>query len=83
MTERTIVHLLRHGEVHNPDEVLYGRLPDFHLSDAGRAMAEAAARAVTGRDIVRVVGLAAGAGAGDGRARSRPCSASRSRPTRG
>jgi len=55
VTERTVVHLLRHGEVHNPGGVLYGRLPDFHLSEAGRAMAEAAARAVTGRDVVRVV----------------------------
>ncbi len=55
MTTRTTVHLLRHGEVFNPDKILYGRLPDFHLSDAGVAMAEAAARAVTGRDVVRVV----------------------------
>jgi broad specificity phosphatase PhoE len=55
VTERTIVHLLRHGEVHNPDKILYGRLPDFHLSESGRAMAEAAARAVTGRDVVLVV----------------------------
>ena len=55
MTERTVVHLLRHGEVHNPGGVLYGRLPDFHLSESGRAMAEAAARAVTGRDVVLVV----------------------------
>lgn len=35
----TLVHLVRHGEVHNPDKVLYGRLPDFHLSDLGRQMA--------------------------------------------
>src|SRR5205823_9825507 len=55
VTTRTTVHLLRHGEVFNPTKVLYGRLPDFHLSDAGVAMAEAAARAVTGRDVVRVV----------------------------
>ena len=34
------VHLLRHGEVHNPDGVLYGRLPEFHLSELGREMAE-------------------------------------------
>ncbi|HLS64724.1 MAG TPA: histidine phosphatase family protein, partial [Ruania sp.] len=26
---RTTVHLLRHGEVHNPDRVLYGRRPGF------------------------------------------------------
>ncbi len=34
---------MRHGEVHNPDRVLYGRLPAFRLSDAGREMAQAAA----------------------------------------
>ena len=43
MTERTTVHLLRHGEVENPEGVLYGRLPDFHLSDLGREMADRAA----------------------------------------
>lgn len=37
------LHLVRHGEVHNPLRVLYGRLPDYHLSDAGRRMADAAA----------------------------------------
>ncbi|MFC4139985.1 MULTISPECIES: histidine phosphatase family protein [unclassified Microbacterium] len=37
------LHLVRHGEVHNPDHVLYGRLPDYHLSEAGRGMAQAAA----------------------------------------
>lgn len=35
----TVVHLLRHGEVENPTRVLYGRLPDFHLSARGREMA--------------------------------------------
>jgi hypothetical protein len=32
---RTTVHLLRHGEVHNPQKVLYGRLPGYYLSDLG------------------------------------------------
>ena len=37
MSERTVVHLLRHGEVHNPQGVLYGRLPGYQLSElAGR-----------------------------------------------
>lgn len=36
---RVTVHLLRHGEVSNPRSVLYGRLPEFHLSDRGVAMA--------------------------------------------
>ncbi len=38
--ERTVVHLMRHGEVNNPNGILYGRLPDFHLSELGREMAE-------------------------------------------
>lgn len=38
------IHLVRHGEVHNPGGVLYGRLPNFHLSDNGKLMAEAAAK---------------------------------------
>jgi broad specificity phosphatase PhoE len=37
------LHLVRHGEVHNPRGVLYGRLPGFGLSAAGRTMARQAA----------------------------------------
>lgn len=44
------LHLVRHGEVHNPARVLYGRLPDYHLSEAGRRMAQAAADHVAGLD---------------------------------
>ena len=55
MTETTVVHLLRHGEVHNPAGVLYGRLPGYHLSDLGRAMAERIAEHLTGEDIVHLV----------------------------
>lgn len=46
----TTVHLLRHGEVHNPTGVLYGRLDGYHLSDRGRAMAERVAEHLGGRD---------------------------------
>lgn len=52
MRHRTVVHLLRHGEVHNPDGVLYGRLPGFGLSADGRRMAADAARALAGHDVV-------------------------------
>lgn len=52
---RTIVHVMRHGEVHNPDGILYGRLPDYHLSERGRAQAEAVAEWLAHRDIVYVV----------------------------
>ncbi|GAB3206849.1 histidine phosphatase family protein [Marinactinospora thermotolerans] len=51
MSTTTVVHLLRHGEVHNPAGVLYGRLPDFHLSERGRRMAELAAKWFAGRDL--------------------------------
>ncbi|GAA1940493.1 histidine phosphatase family protein [Nocardioides hwasunensis] len=54
MGEQTIVHLLRHGEVHNPGGVLYGRLDGFHLSDLGRRMAERVAETIGGRDIVHL-----------------------------
>ena len=51
MAERTVVHLLRHGEVYNPHHVLYGRLPGYHLSDSGRWMADAAANYFSERDV--------------------------------
>lgn len=54
MTERTTVHLMRHGEVHNPRGVLYGRLPGYHLSDLGREMAQRVADTIGGRDIVHL-----------------------------
>ena len=54
MTQETIVHLLRHGEVHNPGGVLYGRLPGFHLSDLGNRMAERVAETIGDRDIVHL-----------------------------
>ncbi|MBS2939651.1 histidine phosphatase family protein [Nocardioides sp. J2M5] len=54
MGTQTIVHLLRHGEVHNPRGVLYGRMDGFHLSDLGRRMAERIADSIGDRDIVHM-----------------------------
>ena len=54
-SEKTVVHLLRHGEVYNPDGILYGRLPDYHLCDIGRQMAERVAATVADRDITHLV----------------------------
>lgn len=54
-TPDTVVHLLRHGEVHNPDGVLYGRRDGFHLSDLGNRMAQRVADAIGERDIVHLV----------------------------
>lgn len=53
--DRTVVHLLRHGEVHNPEKVLYGRLPGYRLSTLGEQMADRAAAALAEHDIALVV----------------------------
>ncbi|BBX18845.1 hypothetical protein CRI77_01685 [Mycolicibacterium duvalii] len=52
---KTVVHVMRHGEVHNPDQILYGRLPDYHLSERGQAQAAAVADWLAHRDIAHVV----------------------------
>jgi broad specificity phosphatase PhoE len=52
---RTIVHLMRHGEVHNPTGILYGRLPGFRLSAQGEKQALRVAEHLADRDIVHVV----------------------------
>jgi broad specificity phosphatase PhoE len=54
MPEDTIVHLLRHGEVHNPEGVLYGRRDGYHLSDLGQEMAKRVAKALGDRDITHL-----------------------------
>ena len=48
----TRIHLVRHGEVFNPDYIRYGRIPGFRLSERGRAQAEAAARQLQGIDAI-------------------------------
>jgi broad specificity phosphatase PhoE len=52
MSDTTVVHLLRHGEVDNPHGIIYGRLPGYHLSANGRLMAEAAADYFAERAVV-------------------------------
>lgn len=51
---RTVVHLVRHGEVFNPAGLLYGRLPDYHLSDRGREMAGLVAEHLRHRDVTHL-----------------------------
>ncbi|MGL5810183.1 MAG: histidine phosphatase family protein [Nocardioides sp.] len=51
---RTTVHVVRHGEVDNPEGVLYGRSPGFHLSPLGRRMAERVAEHLATRQVVLV-----------------------------
>jgi broad specificity phosphatase PhoE len=52
---KTVVHLLRHGEVHNPDGVLYGRLNGFGLSELGHRQALTVAEYLRDNDITHVV----------------------------
>ena len=52
---RTVVHLLRHGEVFNPDGILYGRLPGFRLSENGTRQAKIVAAALADADIAAVL----------------------------
>ena len=51
---RTVVHLLRHGEVHNPEQILYGRLPGYRLSDLGVRQAEQVAAYLGSHEVVHV-----------------------------
>lgn len=55
MSTRTVVHLMRHGEVHNPAGLLYGRLPGYHLSDRGRRMADVVADDLADHDVTLVI----------------------------
>lgn len=51
----TTVHLVRHGEVHNPGKILYGLLPGFRLSERGQAMARRVADHLARADVTAVV----------------------------
>lgn len=48
------VHLVRHGEVENPDHVVYADLQEFGLSDVGLAQAADAAEFLAERSISAV-----------------------------
>ncbi len=45
---------MRHGRVHNPDKIVYGRLPGFRLSRRGRFEAECAARALSREPLAAI-----------------------------
>lgn len=51
----TTVHLVRHGEVHNPGKILYGRLPGYRLSARGLAMAGLVAEHLASHDVTHVI----------------------------
>ena len=49
------IHLFRHGEVKNPERILYGRLDGFGLTDRGHQMAQAVADHFSDQPIRRVI----------------------------
>ncbi len=50
----TTLHLVRHGEVDNPQGIFYGRLPRYALGPAGRAQAAATARLLAGEPVAAI-----------------------------
>ncbi len=55
MTTKTLIHVLRHGEVFNPEKILYGRLPGYKLSDLGLRMADRAADFFSSKNLALIV----------------------------
>ena len=55
MANKTLVHVMRHGEVFNPEKVLYGRLPGYKLSELGLKMADRAAEHFKNNNLSLIV----------------------------
>ena len=51
---KTVVHLVRHGEVDNPEGILYGRRGGYFLTDRGHRMAERVGETLGTRDVTLV-----------------------------
>ena len=51
----TRIYLIRHADVENPRNVLYGHLDGFGLSQKGRLQAEAVGRSLRRAELVRIV----------------------------
>jgi len=48
------IFFVRHGEVHNPGAIFYGRLPRFRLSALGERQAGAAGRVLAGEPLAAI-----------------------------
>lgn len=51
---KTIIYFLRHGEVHNPKRILYGRLPRFPLSQEGREIIKRTSQFFKNKNIYHI-----------------------------
>jgi broad specificity phosphatase PhoE len=54
MVSPTVIHFIRHGQVHNPDGVFYGRSPGFPLTEVGCREAQAVARQLAAEPLAAV-----------------------------
>lgn len=54
MNQVTIISLVRHGHIVNPEDVFHGRLPNFPLSEMGRQQVEATAETLTNKGVVAI-----------------------------
>jgi|SRR5690606_6915808 broad specificity phosphatase PhoE len=54
MSQPTTIHFVRHGEVHNPQQILYGRLPEYRLSENGQQQARAAGAYMSTRPLAAI-----------------------------
>jgi broad specificity phosphatase PhoE len=48
---QTIIYLIRHGEVNNPQEIIYGRLSNYGLSEKGKLEAQKTAEFLEDKHI--------------------------------
>jgi len=48
---KTIIYLVRHGEVNNPDKIMYERLPGYRLSELGIQQAHKLGKYLSGKSV--------------------------------
>src|SRR5438128_1912666 len=51
---KSTIYLVRHGDVHNPKQVLYGRIPGFDLSQLGKQQAARLGKHLSAKPITAV-----------------------------
>lgn len=51
---QTTLYFIRHGEVFNPDGILYGRLPNYHLSEKGKNEIKKTAQFLKNKPITQI-----------------------------
>lgn len=51
---KTTIYFLRHGEVYNPERILYGRLPGFPLSEEGKKQIIEAGKKLKQKNITHI-----------------------------